>query len=326
MNTQGPPRTWATEDIAEGIRMVRLAKQGHPEYRFNTANARKYANGAGVDFNDLMGRCPDYAKALFHQMVIEEGVAQHFNVLYAHTPNENPVKVQLPHDESGEARTMEVRPWHYYREYCPKQWGNSFRGLAYVNDEELPYESVILEYIFSKIRSAWERLIMVGRVDCGDAFDGLETLVKGRFTGPSMAIEPSEDNAVAEFEKLLSTVPRHLYANVLEDPLLWFVPTQHLEWYVQNYRQSFQALPYNNRFQPFGPDSALKRATFVPTVHFTDTHIITETNNLWLGVGTNMEIDVQFHDAGKEQYLFVRVQGHTGVGYVKPENIILGIS
>jgi len=76
--------------------------------------------------------------------------------------------------------------------------------------------------------------------------------------------------------------------------------------------------------QKFGPDSALKRANFIHTAQLTDTHILTAKSNLFLGVGKDMDVNVQFHDSGKDQYLFVRVEGHTGVGYPLSQQICVG--
>jgi hypothetical protein len=329
--------------------MIRYAKQGHPEYRFNRANAKKYATGAGVNFNDLLARCPDIAPELFHTVVIEEGLAGQFNTLDVNANGDSSVTVELPtlsdtatggylqpgiscaYTADGETvlnkKTMDVAPWHYYREYCPKEWGNSFRGLAYVNDEELPYEAVILEFLFAKIRGAWEQAIMTGDSSGTDPFDGLLTQIEADTTVPAgqiVTIDPTASNAVAEFEKLLAAVPADMYANVLQEPLVWFTPNQHLEHYVQNYRSTYSSLPYNNRFEKFGPDSALKRASFVNTSYLADKHILTAQSNLYLGIGKDMNIDVQFHDTGKDQYLFVRVEGHTGVGYPLSEQILVG--
>lgn len=337
------------EAIAEGIRMIRYARAGHPEYRFNPANARRFATGTGVNFNDLLARCPDIAAELFHSTVLEEGLAQYFNVLDVNVQGDATLDVELPnlddtepgsylqsgigctYTPSGQTvlskRSMQVRPWHYYREYCPKEWGNSFRGLAYVNDEELPYESVILEYLFSKIRNTWEQTLMTGDTGTTGAFDGLLTQIEADTDIPSgnvVTLVPTGTNAVAEFEKLLAAVPPHLFARFQSAPMAWFTPNAHLEFYVQNYRATYAALPYNNRFEKFGPDSALKRAQFLPTAYLTDHHILTPRENLYLGVGKDMEVDVQFHDAGKDQYLFVRVEGHTGVGYPRSEDILLG--
>jgi hypothetical protein len=199
--------------------------------------------------------------------------------------------------------------------------------MAYVNDEELPYEAVILEYLFSKIRNAWEQTLMSGDASASDPFDGLLTQVTADANIPSgqlVNLDPTPTDAVTEFEKLLAAIPPELYKNVQEAPLLWFVPNGHLEAYVQHYRSKFSSLPYNRRFEKFGPDSALKRATFVPTAFLADKHILSAPENLFIGVGKDMDVDVRFHDAGKEQYLYVRVEGHTGVGYPLSDQIVLG--
>ena len=337
-----------TGEIAEGIRMIRMAKAGHPEYQFNAMNAKRFSTGTGVNFNNLLARCNDIADDLFHLMVVEEGLAQHFNTLDVNVNGDASVTVELPTlDDSDTAylkpgidctytaegstvlnkREMSVAPWHYYREYCPKDWGNSFRGKAYVNDEELPYEAVVLEFLFGKIRAAWEQTIMTGDSSGTDPFDGLLTQVLADTSIPGaqqVNLDPTGANAVAEFETLLAAVPPHMFANVMDEPLLWFTPNQHLEYYVQNYRSTYQSLPYNNRFEKFGPDSALKRANFIHTAQLTDTHILTAKSNLFLGVGKDMDVDVQFHDSGKDQYLFVRVEGHTGVGYPLSQQVCVG--
>ena len=337
-------------EIADGIRMIQMARKGHPEFQFNAMNAKQFATGTGVNFNDLLARCNDISDDLFHLMVVEEGLAQHFNTLDVNVNGDASVSVELPtlddsdtdylkpgidctYTAEGQSvlnkREMTVSPWHYYREYCPKDWGNSFRGKAYVNDEQLPYEAVVLEFLFGKIRAAWEQTIFNGDTAGTDPFDGLMTQVimdTNVPAGQQITLNPTAGDAVVEFEKLLAAVPPHMFANVMEEPLLWFTPNQHLEYYVQNYRSTYSALPYNNRFEKFGPDSALKRANFIHTAQLTDTHIMTAKSNLFLGVGKDMEVDVQFHDSGKDQYLFVRVEGHTGVGYPLSDQIVLGTS
>lgn len=344
-------RTPDSDRIREGIQTLRKAKAGHPEYRFNQAAARRFATGTGVNFNDLLESCASVADELFRNVVIEEGLAQQFNVLDVQVYGSAGQTVELPTLDDTETdtylqpgidctytaqgttvldkRTMAVEPWHYYREYCPKDWGASFRGMRYVNDEEIPYQSVILEFLFSKIRGAWENAILNGNKTAGTApFDGLLTQIVADAAVPTDQIvpinAPTSNNGVEEFEKILAAIPASLYSNVLEQPLVWLTPNAHLEAYVRNYRASFQALPYNNRFEKFGPDSALITANFFNTAFLATEHIVTPASNLYLGVSGDLDIHVDFHDAGKEQYLFVRVEGHTGVGYPLSNQIILG--
>jgi hypothetical protein len=352
------------DDITESIKMIQFAKRGHSEYRFNrqaarsAGNTRAFATGEGVNFNDLLARCAEIVPELFHQIVIEEGLADTFNIIDDFAINgDSSVSIELPnlsdtatasylqagigctYTADGETvldkRTMTVAPWHYYREYCPKEWGNSFRGMAYVNDETLPYEAVILEFLFSKIRNAWENAIINGDTGGSDPFDGLLTLVAADTNIPAaqqVVSVPTASNAVAEIEKVLDAIPSHMRANFMDLPLLWMLPSAFLERYVRNYRSTFSALPYNDRFEKFGPDSALVNADFTPTEYIdgapgtvsTPTQIVTPAENLFLGIGKNMEVDVQFHDAGKEQYLFVRVEGHTGVQYALSDQVAVG--
>jgi hypothetical protein len=338
-------------EVADGVRLIRRAKSGDPEYRFNHVAARQWATGAGVDFTNLLERCPDMADQLFHLLVVEEGLADLFTMLEVNVNGSASVSVDLPalndiatdgyllpgigcaYTPDGETlltkRTMEVKPWHYYREYCPKEWGNSFRGLAYVNDEQLPYESVILEFLFAQIRRNWERLLFLGNdvAPSTDPFRGLvpqilaDTAIPG---GQQVAVVPTPTTAVAQFELLLNAIPQALWQESQQEPLVWFTPNQHLDMYMRNYRQEFKQVPYNTQFAKYSPDSSFIRALFHPTSYLTNRQIVTTRRNLFVGIGKNLELQVKVHDAGRTQYLYVRVEGHTGVGYASSEALVLG--
>jgi len=322
------------ETLRESIWMIRQAKSGNPDFTFNARNTKRYA----AELDSLTPIVPALAEELFYQVVVEEGLSQSFNVVNVPAKGSETYTLRVPQlvdDETNFLRpgiqcsysdtgtlvineiNVNVRPWHYYREYCPKEWSAYLTTRQYVNDETLPLEAVVLEHLFSSIQAAWEQTLLTGQMASAAGFDGIFTLMDldADKAAQTHAADMAATNLVTEFEKVYALATPELYQLANREPLIWMMPYQHLDAYLAAYREQYKELPRQNEQGEYLNDSAGLQAVIRPTGYLTDRSVITSRQNLLLGIGDDMKMDVRFHDAGKESYLFIRVEGHTGVNY-----------
>lgn len=344
--------------LAKGCTPLKLGKYTF-SMPYGSDPRRRFTTGQGVDFANLLERYPEFIQELFFSKVIVENIADKFEVETVEvggngtltsrmvimddmpvagdtmgsyvTPRYLRPGIGCNYDSEGQTifrpRDIIVRPYHWFRQLCPREWGNFMDGKVYVNDEKIPFESVILAFIMDKIANEMDRMILMGDMVANpgvDIIDGLLTIIKNdpnipllqAITGYSI----TTSNAVTNFNLLHDAVPTNLYG---VDDFVWMMPMRDPTYYFRNFSTTLTAAPYNTNWEKPWVLSNSFLGEFLPTIHMpTNTHVLMPRSNILVQVGRNPNIQTGFE--AKEGELWFKLEGHIGLNYKISQYVTYG--
>lgn len=366
--------TLSLDNLRELMHMYRAANNPfHPEhgtgpnrFSFTSRGVKRFATTSGTSVTwdtDLITRAAEYLPDLFTEFPILEDLEAWFTIVRKSVSGNGSVTVRAVdlHDTDSSYlkpgigctpsttgasamnyRSFDINPWHYYREWCPKEqgWNDLMNNIKKVNGTEIPFEVQIMDLIMRKIKGAFEQCCLTGS-GVGSPFDGIITqmladpaitpitLVAANVntdTGHTTAANP-----INEFRKMETGVPDFMQAFAIEqEALVWMLPQLHYQnwcYYAYDARQQFTSDAATDFSRiPNTAYPAQYRKSFRMTNAGTYYQIITNATNLLLGLSdTQVPFSMTVETAPKtEGKLKVLIEGHGGVGYGLSERVTFG--
>lgn len=371
-------------ELGEAISLLRQLNGKNPDglklkRQSTRKSGRAYAGETGAEIGTVvLDRMKEYLDELFEQDVLFERVQDEFTITEQPVVGDGTLRVGLPtldDTTSGQylkpgqvcdpvpdgetvisARFLEILPWHYTRNYCPRErgWANLMNGRFSINDTEIPFQAIIIEQIERQIVAEWERTIWFGDTTPvtgnGAAFQGILPLLladTGFVGGPTdvamtaanfnLATATATANPETEVDALIDAMPAEMRQRAEVEQLRIYCPHRQFDaWKRYRFRtynaQVERAMDARDRFVYDVVDNAV----FVPYWAFESTQpigpagvnnwLLTFQSNLHLGLSSlqqNLRLTVDIPDrvAG---ILKVLVDGHTGTNYARNDRFVLG--
>lgn len=340
-------------------------------HRLSAHQPKQMATGTGWDIQgptplpDLLERSPIFTD-IIKKEIISELASDRFTVIQEYVRGDSELTIGMPllSDLPGDgyiqpgipcdptptgalkvtANKMELKPWHYPREFCVREagWGNFLNAKYQVNNQEIPLQAVFLDYLVQNVIARLNYLIYFG-VDGTNAFDGLITkaiadvnVLKYAYTANTF--DPlawtATDNPYTYIRNLDNTMPPTMRQRTQRETLDWQIaePAHRLyrDYIFQENNKYVQLDPQGQPRVPltsnalFYPSYLLQDATLTaPDDMF---NVLSFKKNLFIGISQLEGMDGEriLHYEPFRGVLQFLLYAHIGVGYADSSQLILG--
>lgn len=356
------------ETVKQGLIKLYQARSNRPEFegvKFTPTGVHKFATGTGADIVDkYVEPMIEYANEMIEAVVMDYDIMQAFTAVEYPIGGNGTGTFEMPlldHNNGGNTylrkgkdcgftpsgtttivgQNMVVSPWEHEYELCPVDtiWAQYQEGERFVNEEEVPFQALIIDFIIRRILEDWAKTVYFGQIATSPT-DGIITQLKALGTQTENLVHANligtgVGDPLTEIDKLYDSA---LFTDEFDqfaetNTLIHQIYRRHHKKFTTYMWRTYNSMTSQNVDLDPSNFQAVE-GTFLPLHLLKDTsipeyyHLLSFREILYVGWSsfTNGPFKTELGREAKTKEIWFRADGHLGAGIADPTRAILGIA